>query len=54
MTFNPTSWGQQHTNPSYHVPAFYETWARFLERQGKPGKEFWQRVAAQSRRFLVK
>jgi len=38
-----------HTDPSYHLPAFYEFWARV----GPPSEaEFWRRAAAASRDFL--
>jgi endo-1,4-beta-D-glucanase Y len=39
------------TDPSYHLPAFYELWARW----GPPEeRNFWERAAAASRDFLLK
>jgi oligosaccharide reducing-end xylanase len=39
------------TDPSYHLPAFYELWARW----GPPGdRDFWARAASASREFFVK
>jgi oligosaccharide reducing-end xylanase len=39
------------TDPSYHLPAFYELWARW----GPPGdREFWAQAATASRGFFVK
>jgi oligosaccharide reducing-end xylanase len=40
-----------HTDPSYHLPAFYEVWARV----GPPSEgEFWRQAAKTSRDFLEK
>jgi len=39
------------TDGSYHLPAFYELWARWGPEQDRP---FWSRAAAVSRDFLVK
>ena len=39
------------TNPSYHLPAFYELWARWGPREDRA---FWARAAAVSRDFFVK
>jgi oligosaccharide reducing-end xylanase len=38
-----------HTNPSYHLPAFYEIWARVGP---EPDRAFWRDAAATSRDFL--
>jgi oligosaccharide reducing-end xylanase len=39
------------TDPSYHLPAFYELWARW----GPPGdRDFWSQAATASREFFVK
>ncbi len=56
VTFNPTDWGLTHSNPSYHLPHFWETFARFLENEGEPlpAAAFWRRAAEQSRRFFHK
>lgn len=29
ITFTPTRFGAKFTDPSYHLPAFYEVWARW-------------------------
>jgi oligosaccharide reducing-end xylanase len=39
------------TDPSYHLPAFYELWARWGPVEDR---EFWARAAAASREFFVK
>lgn len=39
------------TDPSYHLPHFYET---FAERSDPADKEFWQQAAKASREYLVK
>ncbi len=39
------------TDPSYHLPAFYELWARWGPAADRP---FWARAAAVSREFLQK
>lgn len=49
ITFTPDSWGSRFTDPSYHVPAFYEVWARWAE-DGRAG--FWWQCAQKSRAFL--
>jgi len=41
--------GWNHTDPSYHLPAFYEVWAQCGP---KPDREFWAQAAAASRDFL--
>lgn len=38
-----------HTDPSYHVPAFYELWARFGP---EADRQFWLDAAAASREFF--
>lgn len=49
ITFTPDPWGSTFTDPSYHIPAFYEVWARYL---GDGRSDFWRDCAARSRRFL--
>lgn len=49
ITFTPDKWGGRFTDPSYHVPAFYEVWARWL---GDGRAQFWQECAARSREYL--
>jgi endo-1,4-beta-D-glucanase Y len=41
--------GLPFTDPSYHVPAFYEVWARYAE-DGRSA--YWQECAARSREYL--
>ena len=31
ITFTPDGFGQRYTDPSYHIPAFYEVWARWAD-----------------------
>lgn len=51
ITFTPDPWGGRFTDPSYHVPAFYEVWARWA----KDGRsEFWRECARKSREYLHK
>ncbi len=38
------------TDPSYHLPAFYELWSRWGP---EPDREFWAEAAAASRAFFV-
>lgn len=56
VTFNPTDWGLSHSNPSYHLPHFWEAFARFLENEGEPPRvaDFWRHAAVQSRAFFHK
>ena len=43
--------GQKWTDPSYHIPAFYEVWARY----GEDGRaSYWKECAAKSREYLHK
>ena len=52
-TFNPTDWGLKHSNPSYHLPHFYEAYSRFLRNEGDPrAATFWAKAAKQSRKFF--
>ena len=49
ITFVPDTSGYDWTDPSYHLPAFYEVWAEFA----KDGKEqFYRECAAEARSFL--
>ena len=34
ITFTPTRFGAKFTDPSYHLPAFYEVWADGLMMEG--------------------
>lgn len=49
ITFTPDNYGGTFTDPSYHVPAFYEVWARYLD-DGRSG--FWLDCAKRSREYL--
>ena len=51
ITFTPDPWGGAFTDPSYHVPAFYEVWARWAN-DGRSG--FWRSCAEESRKYLRK
>jgi oligosaccharide reducing-end xylanase len=51
ITFTPDNRGYGYTDPSYHVPAFYEVWAEYA----KDGHEdFYRQCAEVSRQFLHK
>ena len=51
ITFVPTGYGSSFTDPSYHLPAFYEVWARW----GEDGRaDFYRKCAAASREYLHK
>lgn len=51
ITFTPDGFGQRFTDPSYHIPAFYEVWAKW----GDDGRsELWNECARKSREFLHK
>jgi len=51
ITFTPDGFGQRFTDPSYHIPAFYEVWARWAD-DGR--YDYWMDCAAKSREFLHK
>lgn len=51
ITFTPDPFGGRFTDPSYHVPAFYEVWSRWAE-DGR--SEFWRACARKSREYLHK
>lgn len=51
ITFVPDTWGGSFTDPSYHVPAFYEVWARWAN-DGRA--DFWRECAKASREYLHK
>jgi oligosaccharide reducing-end xylanase len=49
VLFSPSSERGRFTDPSYHLPAFYELWARW----GPAGdRDFWRAAAAASRDFF--
>jgi len=49
ITFTPDGFGQRFTDPSYHIPAFYEVWAKWAD-DGR--SDLWNECAAKSRAFL--
>jgi oligosaccharide reducing-end xylanase len=51
ILFVPDVFGQAFTDPSYHLPAFYELWSRWGPKEDR---EFWARAAETSRAFFVK
>jgi oligosaccharide reducing-end xylanase len=48
VVFAPTQEASTFTDPSYHLPAFYELWARWATED----QTFWAEVAATSRGFF--
>lgn len=51
ITFVPGHGGYEFTDPSYHLPAFYEVWARWAN-DGR--SDFWRECAQKSRAYLHK
>ena len=51
ITFTPDGFGQRFTDPSYHIPAFYEVWAKWAD-DGRA--DYWNACAKASREFLHK
>ena len=51
ITFTPDGFGQRYTDPSYHIPAFYEVWAKWAD-DGRSA--YWLECAKKSREFLHK
>jgi oligosaccharide reducing-end xylanase len=49
ITFVPDVRGGAYTDPSYHIPAFYEVWAKWAQ-DGR--SDLWNECAATSRRYL--
>jgi oligosaccharide reducing-end xylanase len=49
VRFTPDVDNWNHTDPSYHVPAFYELWARWGP---EADREFWRQAAEVSRDFF--
>jgi oligosaccharide reducing-end xylanase len=50
VVFVPAEGADGFTDPSYHVPHFYELWARRADKKG----DFWADAAVASREFLKK
>jgi oligosaccharide reducing-end xylanase len=51
ILFVPDVSAQMFTDPSYHLPAFYELWARWGPKEDSA---FWAKAAETSREFFVK
>ncbi|WP_227006426.1 glycosyl hydrolase family 8 [Rufibacter latericius] len=51
ILFVPTNQGRKFTDPSYHLPAFYDLWALWGP---EPDREFWKDAAQVSRDFFQK
>jgi oligosaccharide reducing-end xylanase len=51
VRFSPVIEIRDHTDPSYHLPAFYELWALWGPEQDR---QFWAQTAAVSRDFFLK
>jgi len=51
VLFSPSSERTPFTDPSYHLPAFYELWSRWGPREDA---EFWNQAADVSRDYFVK
>lgn len=49
VRFTPDKANSEHTNPSYHLPAFYEVWARHGPERDRA---FWRAAAAVSRDYF--
>ena len=55
VVFVPYFSSAEHTNPSYHLPAFYELWAQWADGyngQQLADRQFWSDAAATSRWFF--
>ncbi|MGC3957760.1 MAG: glycosyl hydrolase family 8 [Verrucomicrobiota bacterium] len=51
VRFTPHDENSEHTDPSYHLPAFYEVWAHFGPERDRP---FWKTAAFVSRDYLYR
>ena len=51
VLFSPSSERNRYSDPSYHLPAFYELWSRWGP---KADVEFWKQAADVSRDYFVK
>jgi oligosaccharide reducing-end xylanase len=52
VVFCPTGSYAEFTDPSYHLPAFYEIWAGFVK--SKSDQQRWLKIADASRKFFAK
>jgi endo-1,4-beta-D-glucanase Y len=50
VVFVPSVGNNHFTDPSYHLPAFYELWSLWADSDNK----FWKKAAAKSRKMFVK
>lgn len=50
IVFAPTPFASRFTDPSYHVPAFYELWARWSDQPAD--RAFWAEAATTSRAYF--
>ena len=50
VVFVPAGQADDFTDPSYHLPHFYELWARWADKNNR----FWHEAADSSRKFLMK
>src|SRR5262245_35928610 len=48
VVFAPVGGASTYTDPSYHLPAYYELWARWADKDN----QFWRDAAAASRAFF--
>lgn len=51
VLFSPSSERNRFSDPSYHLPAFYELWSRWGPKEDA---EFWKQAAGVSRDYFVK
>jgi oligosaccharide reducing-end xylanase len=51
VLFTPSSERNRYSDPSYHLPAFYELWSRWGPKEDS---EFWKQAADVSRDYFVK
>ena len=49
ITFTPSGFGTRFTDPSYHLPAFYEVWARWA---GDGHADYYKACTSAARRYL--
>lgn len=50
VVFTPYAQAATFTNPSYHLPSFYELWGKWV----KKNRSFWKELAAKSREMFPK
>jgi len=52
VTFCPIGNAAKYTDPSYHVPAFYEIWSRVANNSAD--KDFWKTATTEARNYFQK